>query len=53
MGKIVLLGDRYTVSLFKTMGAEGKTVEDPFILEKEIDSIKKRDDVDLVLITRD
>ncbi|BCS91606.1 V-type ATP synthase subunit F [Metallosphaera sp. J1] len=53
MGKILLLGDRYTVSLFKMMGTEGEVIEDPLNLEKEIDSVKKRDDVDLVLITRD
>lgn len=29
MGKILLLGDRYTVSLFKMMGTEGEVIEDP------------------------
>ncbi|QKQ99510.1 V-type ATP synthase subunit F [Metallosphaera tengchongensis] len=53
MGKILLIGDRYTVSLFRTMGAEGKVIEDPFALEKEIETAKKREDLDLVLITRD
>ncbi len=41
MGKILLLGDRYTVSLFKMMGTEGEVIEDPFNLEKELDTIKK------------
>lgn len=48
-----MLGDRYTVSLFKLMGTEGKSLEDPYQLEKELESVKKREDLDLVLITRD
>jgi V/A-type H+-transporting ATPase subunit F len=53
MGKILLLGDRYTVSLFRMMGAEGKVVEDPYSLEDEIKNVRKMEDVDLVLITKD
>jgi len=48
-----LLGDRYTVSLFKLMGTEGKSLEDPYQLEKELEAVRRREDIDLVLITRD
>ncbi|MCI2414429.1 MAG: V-type ATP synthase subunit F [Candidatus Aramenus sp.] len=53
MGKILLMGDKYTASLFRMAGAEAQVVEDPFNLQKEIDNARKRGDVDLILITRD
>ncbi len=53
MGKVVLVGDKYTVNLFKMMGAEGTIVEDPLTLPQTINEIKKRQDIDLVLITKD
>ncbi|EWG08005.1 MAG: vacuolar H+-transporting two-sector ATPase, F subunit [Candidatus Aramenus sulfurataquae] len=53
MGKILLMGDKYTASLFRMVGTEAQVVEDPFNLQKEIDNAKKRGDVDLILITRD
>ncbi len=53
MGKVVLIGDRYTVNLFKMMGAEGNIIEDPLNLPQTIMEVKKRTDVDLVLITKD
>ncbi|BBG23984.1 V-type ATP synthase subunit F [Sulfuracidifex tepidarius] len=53
MGKVVLVGDKYTVNLFKMMGAEGTIVEDPLALPQIINEVKKRQDVDLVLITKD
>ncbi|EZQ06996.1 MULTISPECIES: V-type ATP synthase subunit F [Acidianus] len=53
MGKIVLVGDKYTVSLFEIMGAEGIILEDPYQLENSLISLKKREDVDLVLVTKD
>ncbi|AWR97612.1 V-type ATP synthase subunit F [Acidianus sulfidivorans JP7] len=53
MGKILLLGDKYTVSLFKLIGTEGEVVEDPYSLEDKIKAINKRQDVDLILITKD
>lgn len=53
MGKILLLGDKYTVSLFKLIGTDGEVVEDPYLLEDKIKELRKREDVDLVLITKD
>ncbi|ARM76319.1 V-type ATP synthase subunit F [Acidianus manzaensis] len=53
MGKILLLGDKYTVSLFKLVGTEGEVIEDPYVLESKIKEINKRQDIDLVLITKD
>lgn len=53
MGKVFLIGDKYTVSLFKFIGAEGEVIEDPYLLESKIKELKKREDVDLVLITKD
>ncbi|MEM0015799.1 MAG: V-type ATP synthase subunit F [Saccharolobus sp.] len=53
MGKVYVLGDRYTVSLFRMVGAEGNFLEDPYILPNSISELKKREDIDLILITKD
>uniref|UniRef100_A0A2U9IFJ7 V-type ATP synthase subunit F n=1 Tax=Acidianus brierleyi TaxID=41673 RepID=A0A2U9IFJ7_9CREN len=53
MGKILLMGDRYTASLFRMMGSEAEVIEDPFNLNSEIEKARKREDIDLILITRD
>ncbi|MDT7861036.1 MAG: V-type ATP synthase subunit F [Saccharolobus sp.] len=53
MGKVFVLGDKYTVSLFKLVGAEGDFIEDPYQLPDSITKLKKREDIDLILITKD
>lgn len=53
MGKILLLGDKYTVSLFRLIGTEGEVVEDPYLLEEKIKEVRKRQDIELVLVTKD
>lgn len=45
----IVIGDRYTVALFKLMGFEGKTIEDP---EEALNFIKKGLDVyDAIFLT--
>ncbi|MCY0849975.1 V-type ATP synthase subunit F [Sulfuracidifex metallicus] len=53
MGKVVVIGDKYTTNLFKIMGTEGQVIEDPLSLPNVILDIRKRDDIDLVLLTKD
>ncbi len=53
MGKVYVIGDKYTVSLFKLVGAEGEVLEDPEKLVDKLNQLRKREDVDLVLITYD
>ncbi len=53
MGKMIVVGDKYTVSLFRMLGAEGELVEDPYKLPEIISKLKKREDLELMLITRD
>jgi V/A-type H+-transporting ATPase subunit F len=53
MGKVIVIGDRYSVALFKMLGTEGLIIEDPLNIENYLKEIKRREDVDLVLITKD
>ncbi|AHC51763.1 ATP synthase subunit F [Sulfolobus acidocaldarius SUSAZ] len=53
MGKVIVIGDKYTVNLFKLIGTEGIVLEDPLELENTLLKIRKREDVDLVLVTND
>ncbi|MCY0858975.1 MAG: V-type ATP synthase subunit F [Sulfolobaceae archaeon] len=53
MGKIVVIGDKYTVTLFKLLGTEAEEVSDPSIVDEIIRKYSKREDVDLVLLTQD
>ncbi|MGC9106374.1 MAG: V-type ATP synthase subunit F [Thermoprotei archaeon] len=53
MGKIYVIGDKYTANLFRLVGAEGEVLENPELLPDKINEIKKREDVDLLLITYD
>jgi len=48
-----VLGDRYTVSLFRLLGTEGKIIDDPLTIEEQLKEIRKREDLDIVLITKD
>ena len=48
-----MVGDRYTVNLFRLIGAEGLVLEDPLALEDTLIKLKKREDVDLILIAND
>ena len=53
MGKVYVIGDKYTVSLFKLTGTEGEVLEDPEKLPERLEQIRKREDIDLLLITYD
>ncbi|BCU71330.1 V-type ATP synthase subunit F [Stygiolobus caldivivus] len=53
MGKVVVVGDRYTVSLFKLIGTEGLVLDDPLNLETTLIKLKKREDIDLILVAND
>ncbi|MEM1625937.1 MAG: V-type ATP synthase subunit F [Sulfolobaceae archaeon] len=53
MGKVLVMGDRYTVSLFRLLGTEGKVIEDPLTIEDHLRELRKREDLDVVLITKD
>ncbi|BBD71779.1 ATP synthase subunit F [Sulfodiicoccus acidiphilus] len=53
MGKVVVVGDRYTTSAFAVLGAEDMVLEDPYKLLETLNSIRRREDVDLVLVSRD
>lgn len=53
MGKILVIGDKYTVNLFRLIGAESMILEDPLKLEEELIKVRKREDIDLIFITND
>ena len=53
MGKVVVLGDRYTVNLFRMIGTEGLVLDDPLNLEGTLVKLKKREDIDLILVAND
>lgn len=53
MGKVVVVGDRYTVNLFRMIGAEGLVLDDPLSLEDTLVKLKKREDIDLILVAND
>ncbi|MDT7872073.1 MAG: V-type ATP synthase subunit F [Sulfolobaceae archaeon] len=53
MGKVVVLGDRYTVNLFRMIGTEGLVLDDPLNLEDTLVKLKKREDIDLILVAND
>ncbi|WP_016731777.1 V-type ATP synthase subunit F [Saccharolobus islandicus] len=53
MGKVFVVGDKYTVSLFRMVGTEGDFIDDPYNLPDLISKLKKREDIDLILITKD
>jgi|BEDMetMinimDraft_2_1075160.scaffolds.fasta_scaffold00108_10 V/A-type H+-transporting ATPase subunit F len=49
----MIIGDRYTVSLFQMAGVEGRVVSSPDELMKTLTETRKREDIDVVLITKD
>ncbi|MEJ2771089.1 MAG: V-type ATP synthase subunit F [Sulfolobaceae archaeon] len=53
MGKVVVVGDRYTVNLFRMIGTEGLVLDDPLNLEDTLVKLKKREDIDLILVAND
>lgn len=53
MGKVVVVGDKYTVSLFESVGTEGKAVSKPQEVIPFLTEVRKRQDIDLVLVTKD
>lgn len=53
MGKVIVVGDRYTVNLFRLIGAEGYILDDPLKLEDTLIKLKKREDIDLILVSND
>ncbi|BAK54570.1 V-type ATP synthase subunit F [Sulfurisphaera tokodaii] len=53
MGKVLVIGDKYTVNLFRLIGVESLVLEDPLKLEDIIQKLKKREDIDLILISND
>lgn len=53
MGKVLVIGDKYTVNLFRLVGAETIILEDPLKLEDTLLKLRKREDLDLILITND
>ncbi len=52
-GKIVVLGDRYTVNAFGLLGVEGIVVENAMDAEKNLRILSKSGDVSLIVITKD
>ncbi len=52
-GKVVVLGDRYTVSAFGLLGVEGIVVENAGDAEKNLKALSRSGDVSLIIITRD
>jgi Archaeal/vacuolar-type H+-ATPase subunit F len=53
MGKIYVIGDKYTTNLYRLLGAEGEVLENSELLPDRINEIRKREDVELLLITYD
>ncbi|BCU67421.1 ATP synthase subunit F [Sulfolobales archaeon HS-7] len=53
MGKLFVIGDKYTVALFKLIGAEGKEIQDFRQAIATINEVRRREDVVLVFITKD
>jgi V/A-type H+-transporting ATPase subunit F len=53
MGKVIVVGDRYTVNLFRLIGSEGYILDDPLKLEDTLIKLKKREDIDLILVSND
>ncbi|MDT7875092.1 MAG: V-type ATP synthase subunit F [Sulfolobaceae archaeon] len=53
MGKVIVVGDRYTVNLFRLIGTEGYILDDPLKLEDTLIKLKKREDIDLILVSND
>ncbi|MFP3259335.1 MAG: V-type ATP synthase subunit F [Sulfolobus sp.] len=53
MGKVIVVGDRYTVNLFRLIGTEGYILDDPLKLEDTLVKLKKREDIDLILVSND
>lgn len=53
MGKVLVVGDKYTVNLFRLIGAESIILDDPLKLEETLQKLKKREDVDLILVSND
>jgi len=47
------VGDRYTVNLFRLIGTEGYILDDPLKLEDTLIKLKKREDIDLILVSND
>ena len=53
MGKILVIGDKYTVNLFRLIGTESIILDDPLKLEETLVKLRKREDLDLILISND
>mgnify|MGYP001772546606 FL=1 len=53
MGKILVIGDKYTANLFRLIGAESLILDDPLKLEETLIKLRKREDLDLILISND
>jgi len=53
MGKILVIGDKYTVNLFRLIGTEGIILDDPLKLEETLIKLRKREDLDLIFISND
>jgi len=52
-GRVVVLGDRYTVSAFGLIGVDGIVVESAEEAEKSLKTLSRSGDVSLVIITKD
>lgn len=52
-GRIVVLGDRYTVNAFGLIGVDGIIVENAEDAEKHLKTLSKSGDVALILVTKD
>jgi len=53
MGKILVIGDKYTVNLFRLIGAESLILDDPLKLEETLVKLRKREDLDLIFVSND
>jgi len=50
---VVVVGDKYTASAFAVLGAEDVIIDDPYKLMEVLNELRKRTDVDLVLVSQD
>lgn len=49
----MIIGDKYTINLFRLIGVEGEIVENPSTLVEVLKKYSKREDIDLILLTQD
>jgi len=52
-GKIVVLGDRYSVNAFGMLGVEGFVVESASEAENRLKALSKSGDVALIIVTKE